>query len=67
MFCRSLFFLLYLFFLSFFDLPLMITPLVSSNSSKVHIQINTCPANENVADKILTEPSTFFLIIASQM
>jgi hypothetical protein len=46
---------------------LMITPLVSSNSSKVHIQINTCPANENVADKILTEPSTFFLIIASQM
>ena len=42
MFCRSLFVLLYFFFwplccLSFFDLRILLTPLVSSNSSQIEV------------------------------
>ena len=47
MFCRSLFLLLYFFFwplccLSFFDIRILITPLVSSNSSYVYVYFVDC-------------------------
>jgi len=47
MFCRSLFVLLYLFFwplccLFFFDIRILITPLVSSNSSYPLIYMDIC-------------------------
>ena len=50
MFCRSLFVLLYFFFwplycLSFFDIRIMITPLVSSKSSMIYqwfIRVTSC-------------------------